>query len=356
MQHRLSEKTGCWEAGDILRDVAICERGPPATIAGMVRYHSQAYAFLVRDVVQRMLLAAIGLAGVRFLVFYWTNTIASLADALNSTVTLIASAVMLYSVWARQPRARRDADEPARGSRIEYMIFGIEGWAILSIGVMVVYHSVRRLFAGQGQTPVLDDLGRGAWTLLAVAAATACVAAWVWIRGRSYQSPPLIAAAKHLIADVFSTLGVALGLLLIRATDLPVLDPIIALLVAGTVLWASWKLLWKSVTGLTDELEREIDPTIRALLDHEVKNSIIVAYDNLRIRFNGPKRWVEVRLLVDPSLTIQAGRELGAMVEGRLRQALGDATVVARVEPKGEQARELAAASEPARPLGTSAE
>ncbi len=103
----------------------------------MTRYHGQAYAFLVRDVVQRTLLCAIALAAVRFLVFRWTNTIATLADALNSVVTLIASAVMLYSIWARQPKAESESTALRQGSRMEYMAFGLEGWAILSIGVYV---------------------------------------------------------------------------------------------------------------------------------------------------------------------------------------------------------------------------
>jgi len=308
-----------------------------ATIFHMSKYHSQAYAFLVRDVVQRMLLCTLVLCALRFLVFRWTNSMASLADALNSVVTLIASAVMLYSIWARQPRASPDAATGSEGTRGEYLAFGLEGWAILSIGLYVSYQSLLRIFPGTTPSPQLAELGLGIGMLLAIAGAAAGLAAWVWFRGKSFKSILLIAAAKHLIADVVSTLAVVLGLLLVQSADLPWLDPLVALLVAFTVLWASWKLLWKSVSGLTDELEREIDPTLRALLDTEVRNSAIVGYDNLRVRFNGPRRWVEVRLLVDPKLTIQAGRELGAIVEQKLRTALGEATVVARVEPKADQ-------------------
>ena len=300
----------------------------------MTRYHSQAYAFLVRDVVQRMLLCTIVLSALRFLVFRWTNSMASLADALNSVVTLIASAVMLYSIWARQPRANRNSSAQD-GSRGEYLAFGLEGWAILSIGLYVTYHSLLRFFpSNNNPQPPLDDLSLGIVMLLAIAAGTAGLAAWVWFRGKSFDSQLLIAAAKHLIADVVSTLAVVIGLLIVKSADMPRLDPAIALLVAFTVLWASWKLLWKSVSGLTDELERETNPTLRALLDAEVRSNAILGYDNLRLRFNGPKRWVEVRLFVDPKLTIQAGRELGAIVERKMREALGDATVVARVEPR----------------------
>lgn len=300
----------------------------------MTRYHSQAYAFLVRNAVQRLLLCTIVLSALRFLVFHWTNSVATLADALNSVVTLIASGVMLYSIWARQPRANSDNSSTSEGSRGEYLAFGLEGWAILSIGLYVTYQSMIRIFPGKNPPQLPGDLGLGIGMLLVIAAATAGLAAWAFYRGKSFDSQLLIAAGKHLVADVLSTLAVVIGLLIVNSTDAPRLDPIIALLVAFTVLWASWKLLWKSVSGLTDELEREIDPTLRALLDGEVRSSAIVGYDNLRVRFNGPRRWVEVRLLVDPKLTIQAGRELGAIVEEKMRSALGDATVVARVEPK----------------------
>ncbi len=298
----------------------------------MTRYHSQAYAFLVRNAVQRLLLCTMVLSALRFLVFHWTQSMATLADALNSVVTLIASAVMLYSIWARQPRASASATND--GSRGEYLAFGLEGWTILSIGVYVTYQSVIRLFPGNNPPPAPDNLGLGISILLTIAAATAGLAAWAFYRGKTFDSQLLIAAGKHLIADVLSTLAVVIGLLIVKNADAPRLDPVIALLVAFTVLWASWKLLWKSVSGLTDELERETDPTLRALLDTEIRGGAIVGYDNLRLRFNGPKRWVEVRLFVDPKLTIQAGRELGAIIERKMREALGDATVVARVEPK----------------------
>ncbi|MEX2215587.1 MAG: cation diffusion facilitator family transporter [Phycisphaeraceae bacterium] len=284
----------------------------------------------IRDTSRRVLFAAVVLALTKYIFFRLTNSIAVLADALSTVVTMVSTLVMIYSSWATHRPSDRDEAAQPRG---EFLAIGLEGWIILSIGLFIGYLSLWRLFGFEDPPPQLDKLGTGIWGLVVVAIAMVAGAGWLWIKSRSLESLLLWAQSKHLLTDAASSLGVILGLVIIRATDLQWLDPIVALVVAALVLWVSWKMLWKSISGLTDEQQRDIDPPLRSLLDKAVESERIIAYDQVRYRLSGSKQFVELRLLVDPKMSIRAGRELGAAIESELREALGGAAVVARVEP-----------------------
>lgn len=275
------------------------------------------------------LIAGVVIMLLKFGVYRYTNSAAVLSDALESVINIVAAAFMLYSVWLSNRPA--DRDHPYGHGKIEFMVVGLEGWLILLAGLAIVFSSVQRIF-GDGAP---KNLAVGSGLLFGIGILGSALAFYVWSSGKQYQSDSLIADGKHLFADVASTLGVFLGLLLVQYTGWGLLDPVIALLISGVVFYTSWQLLWKGIGGLMDRLDLRDDQSVREILDDEVSKGSIKGYHKLRLRHNGAFHWVDVHLQVDGDMTVRDSHALVSKIEYRIEKMLGEgqANATAHVEP-----------------------
>ncbi|MEX0884881.1 MAG: cation diffusion facilitator family transporter [Phycisphaeraceae bacterium] len=273
------------------------------------------------------LVAGVGITLVKFLIFAMTNSIAVLTDAFESIINIAAAGVMLYSVWyANRPADRR---HHYGHGKIEFMAVGLEGWLILLAAGFIAVEGVRRIFTG----PELERLTVGSWLLGGVAIASGLLAGYIWRAGVRYGNDVLIADGKHLATDVVSTLGVIVGLLLVRWTGYNRLDAVIAILLAIVILATSWRLLWHSFHGLMDRSEPEDESAVRAILDGAVAADRIAGYHKLRQRRSGGFHWVDVHLHVPGDMTVRESHALASEIEHAIELRLGRANATAHVEP-----------------------
>jgi cation diffusion facilitator family transporter len=282
---------------------------------------------LIQRVALHAILAGVVITALKFTVFWWTNSVAILSDALESIINIVAAGVMGYSLWLSNRPA--DKKHPYGHGKAEFLAVGMEGWLILFAGLLIAIEAVRRLFTGAEVT----NLGSGLWMLLGIGLISTALASYVWLSGRKYDCEPLIADGKHLMTDVVSTVGVLLGLLLVRWTQWWWLDSVVAILVAGLCLFVSWRLLWKSIQGLMDVSDPDDDKTIRAILDDEKRNGQIHGYHKVRHRHNGAFHWVDMHLHVDGSMNVADSHALASRIERRIETKLGRANATAHVEP-----------------------
>jgi cation diffusion facilitator family transporter len=282
-------------------------------------------------VIQRVALHAI-LAGLvitvlKFGVFGLTNSVAILSDALESIINIVAAGVMFYSLWLSNRPA--DKEHPYGHGKAEFLAVGMEGWLILFAGLLIAIEAVRRLFTGAEVTRI----GAGLWMLFGIGLLVAALAGYVWWSGRKYQCEPLVADGKHLMTDVASTVGVLLGLLLVRWTGWQWLDPVVAILVAGLCMCLSWRLLWQSIYGLMDTCDPQDDKAIRAILDDEKDTGYILGYHKVRHRHYGAFHCVDMHLQVGGEMSVEDSHALASRIEGRIEAELGRANATAHVEP-----------------------
>jgi cation diffusion facilitator family transporter len=281
----------------------------------------------IERVALHAILAGLVITLMKFGIFWMTNSVAILSDALESIINIVAAGIMLYSVWLSNRPA--DKGHPYGHGKVEFLAVGMEGWLILFAGLLIAIEAVRRLFTGTE----LTHLGAGLWMLLCVGIVSAALAGYVWWSGRKYQNEPLVADGKHLMTDVASTAGVLVGLMLVRWTGWGWLDPIVAILVAGLCLVVSWRLLWKSFHGLMDGSDPGDDSTICTILDDEKTAGHILGYHKVRLRHNGPFHWVDMHIQVDGGMNVADSHTLASRIECRIEAALGRANATAHVEP-----------------------
>ncbi len=278
-------------------------------------------------VAQITLVAGLLITAAKFTIFWLTNSIAVLTDATESIINVAAAASMLYTIWLSNRPA--DRDHPYGHGKIEFMTVGFEGWLILIAGVVIAYQAIDRLISPA-------DLQRLEWGLAClgvVGVMTGGLAVYVWLSGKKYDSLSLVADGKHLMTDCLSTVGVLLGLLLVRWTGWNWLDPIVALVMAVVILSTSWRLLWQSIDGLMDKSDPADEAAIEVILDAAVQAGSIMGYHKVRHRHSGAFHWVDLHVQVAPTLTVSRGHNIASQIEGQIEEKLGSANATAHIEP-----------------------
>lgn len=282
-----------------------------------------------RKVALHALVAGVIITMLKFGVFWLTNSVAVLSDALESIVNIAAAAMVLYTMWiANQPA---DRSHPYGHGKAEVLAVGLEGWMILFSGLVILYEACKRLIFGSDIH--LDKLVMGWWYLAGVGVLTAALALYVWRSGKRYDNAALMADGKHLLTDFGSTVAVLIGLALVHFTGKAWLDAVVALVVATLILLVSWRLLWQATQGLMDASDPDDDAAIRRVLDEEVAAGAIRGYHKVRHRHSGRFHWVDMHLHVDGTMTVTRGHDLASRIEGRVERSLGQANATAHLEP-----------------------
>lgn len=255
-----------------------------------------------------------------------TGSVGLLSDALESGVNLVAA--VLAFVALRAAAKEPDDDYPYGREKAEYLSAGIEGTMILAAAGSIAITAVRRLI---DPTPV-EQLGVGL-AVSVVAAAVNGAVAWVLLRaGRSHRSITLQADARHLLTDVWTSVGVLVGVGLVAVTGWEWLDPLVALGVAANIVVAGIVLIRRSVQGLLDaSLPPDELAAVQRVLTGHANDS--VRFHELRSRRSGRRGFVSFHLLVPGDMTVQASHDLAEALEAELRAVVADLVVVIHVEP-----------------------
>ncbi len=160
------------------------------------------------------------------------------------------------------------------------------------------------------------------------------VLAWFMLRaGKQQRSIVLQADARHLFADVFTTAGVLVGVLLVAVTGWLILDPIVALLVAANIIWTGARLLHETGLGLLDTaLPKDDLDHINTILDDYRAQGIV--FHALRSRQAGSRRFVSFHVLVPGTWTVLKGHSMCEAIELAIRSSLPETTVFTHLEPR----------------------
>jgi cation diffusion facilitator family transporter len=241
-------------------------------------------------------------------------------------VNLVATVVGLVVIlWSTRPP---DEDHAYGHEKADYVSAGFEGALILLAAFTIAYAAIDRLINPAGLTEVGVGLTISlAATLINLGAATLLIRT-----GREEQSLTLEADGRHLMTDVWTTVGVVLGVALVWLTGFERLDPIIALAVAANIVRTGSSLVRDSMSGLMDKALPEDDLiAVKGVLDRYSDET--VEFHALRTRKSGRRSFISVHVLVPGEWTVQAGHDFVEKVEEDLRTAIGQATIFTHLEP-----------------------
>ena len=267
--------------------------------------------------------------GLKYLAYWLTGSVALYSDALESIVNLITALVALYAIHvSAQPADRR---HQFGHHKAEYFSAVIEG-VLIVVAALLIFHEAYDAFL---RPRALSDPLRG---LAVNGIATAVNAGWSYFLltwGRRQRSPALVGDGWHLMTDVATSVGVIVGLLLAMLTGWQVLDPALAALVGANILWAGWRLVRESVSGLMDEaVAIEVAGHIRQVISDNAQGAI-EAHD-VKTRAAGRVTFIEFHLVVPGTMTVADSHRICDRIEQALQASVHGAEVLIHVEPEEE--------------------
>ena len=261
-------------------------------------------------------------------VAWWiTGSAALYSDALESIVNVAASVIALAAL--RFAAIPPDANHPYGHDKVEFFAAVIEGVLIVIAALSIFRHAwetwqnlrpIAQPAEGLGLNAVATVLN-GAWSALLIRT------------GKRVRSPALLADGRHLLADVVTSIGVAIGVGLVVLTGYLVLDPILAAATGVYVLWSGMAMIWMSVGGLMDSAPQ---PSVMNRIRHLVAESAAGAIEahDLRTRHAGRLTFLEFHLVVPGSMTVAESHAICDHIEEALRAEMHNIVITIHVEPE----------------------
>lgn len=253
-----------------------------------------------------------------------SGSISVLAEAIQSTVDILMSAIAVATIaYAAKPA---DRDHPYGHGKAESLASAFQMLVVLGSGIYILFEAYRRLVTPQ---PILWDWGAGAMAL--ALAVNLAVAAHLRRVARATRSTALESEALHLRSDAVSSAGVLAGMILVGWTGQSILDPVAALLFALVAMGLAAIQLQRVIHPLMDGAlpSDELLRLEQVLHDHpEVRG-----FHNVRSRRVGSQRWIELHVMLDDAMTFVRAHEMAEHIESELSEALGGARVSIHYEP-----------------------
>jgi cation diffusion facilitator family transporter len=269
--------------------------------------------------------AALLTIGLKTAAYLITGSVGLLSDAVESLVNLLGGimALAMLTIAARPA----DEDHAYGHGKAEYFSSGLEGGLILVAAVSIAVAAVLRLITPQP----LHELGIGLTVSVAAAAVNLIVALLILRAGRKHNSITLEANAKHLLTDVWTSVGVLAGIGLVALTGWQRLDPVVALLVAANIAWTAIGIMRRSVGGLMDISisATDLEAVRKIFRTYEADG---VKFHALRTRQSGAQRFISVHVLVPGDWTVQRGHELLEKIEADIRHTVSDSVIFTHLE------------------------
>ena len=275
--------------------------------------------------------AALLTLALKFGAYWLTGSVGLLSDAVESTVNLAAALTALFALWyAAKPI---DRGHPYGHEKIEFFASGIEGTLILIAAGGIGWYAIERLF---NPRPV-ESVGLGVAVSLVATLVNLAVARILLHVAAARDSIVLAADGRHLMTDVATSIGVIIGIVVVRVTGIHQLDPIIALLVAVNIVLTGVSLLRGSIDGLLDRALPERDQEqLRHVIERELEPG--ATFHALRTRKAGARRFVDFHLLLPGDVSVQDAHDVTHRIECAVQSSFPRTETTVHIEPIEEEA------------------
>jgi cation diffusion facilitator family transporter len=280
--------------------------------------------WLQRWTPKRLMQASVGVAlltiALKTAAWWVSGSVGLLSDALESLVNLAGAMFGLAMVMVASKPA--DDAHPYGHHKAEYFSSGFEGILIVGAALGIIWAALHRVWDPEP----LEQVGLGL-ALSVLSSGLNGLLAWVMFKSaEAHRSMALQADARHLVTDVWTSVGVVAGLLAVQFTGWLWLDAVVAIAVALNILREGARLVWSSSQALMDEA---VEPRVRAQIEevlqgfeHQRGVASIIRFDHLSTRKAGQRCYVDVHMHMPASWSLGRAAALRTNVELALMNAV----------------------------------
>lgn len=270
---------------------------------------------------------SVGLMAVKFVAFWLTNSAAILSDALESIINVVAAAFALWTIIfaARSP----DPCHPYGHGKMEYFSAGFEGALIILAALGIFYTAWPRLFHPQP----IPKLESGLVLISGTAVVNLILGLALVLVGRRTKSIVLVADGKHILTDVYTTIGVVVGLLAVMVIGWNWLDGALAFLVAFNIIWIGARLVHQSSAALLDKSDPQLLQEICEVIARH-RRDLWIDVHQLRARRSGQHVFIDFHLILPRELNLETSHAEVKKLENILSAHFGgQADILVHADP-----------------------
>lgn len=262
----------------------------------------------------------------KYSAYLFTDSVGLLSDALESGVNLVTAIVALCALYvAAQPP---DEEHAFGHSKVEYFAGGLEGVMILIAGGLIAFTAVSRLITPEP----LQQVGIGLFVSVIASLCNLGTAVLLKRVGQRHRSLTLIAESHHLMTDVWTSVGVIVGVALATLSGWLWLDAVVAIIVAINIMMTGVKLLKTAMNGLMDSaLPSEEIAQIQEILESYRFRGI--DYHAMRTRQSGAQRFLSLHVQTPGEWSVQQGHTLIEEIEADIIRHFAPISVIIHLEP-----------------------
>ncbi len=256
------------------------------------------------------------------------GSISVLSEALHTGIDLLAAVIANYSVR----KAGKPADEIHKfgHGKFENVSGTVEAILIFAAAIIILYKAGEKIL--KPEEIELDFVGAGIVIMGISTVVNFYVSRNIMKVARKAESIALEADAYHLTTDVYTSIGVFIGLILIFITKNPIFDPILAIIVALIILKASYDLTKRSVSGIMDvKLSDNEEETIRSIIAEHYSD--YAEFHDLRSRMSGAERFVDLHLVVPKNQQVVAAHDFCDHLEKDIKEKIPNLSILIHIEP-----------------------
>lgn len=266
---------------------------------------------------------------------FLSGSVAIISEALHSGSDLVAALIAFWSVR----RAGQPPDEHHQygHEKVENLSGVIEAVLIIAAAGVIIFEGVKKIVHG----PELDYIWLGVGVMIVSGVVNLVVSQKILFPvARRTESAALEADAAHLLTDVYTSFGVAGGLLLVEFTGWAYFDPVAAIAVAVLIIKTGHDLVMQSTRVLLDETlpEEELAQIRRCVSGH--RGEIIWGYHKLRARRAGSRRHIDLHVMVDEDLTVMEAHDVAEHIAAEIRACVPNSDVLVHIEPRSPHRRD----------------
>jgi len=255
-----------------------------------------------------------------------SGSISVIAEAIHSGIDLVAAGIAFFSL--RIAGRPADREHPFGHGKAENVSGTIEAGLIFVAAAFIIYEAIKRITA-----PTMIEYVSIGIAVMAVSVVVNILVSRHLLRiARETDSIALEADARHLTTDVYTSLGVLGGLIVVRITGLNILDPIVALGVALFILRTAYDVIRRAFPPLIDVKLPEDEETLIASCIREHFGEL-VGFHELRTRKAGSERYIDLHLVMARNASVEEAHKLCDHLEEDIKSKLTNASVTIHVEP-----------------------
>lgn len=258
-----------------------------------------------------------------------SGSISIISEAIHSLSDFLASVLTFFAVMKSSEPA--DKDHPFGHGRYEDMSGFIEGGLIIFAALYIIYQAGKKLILGYSMETE-SFLGIGVMAFAVVT--NFLVSSYLFHVAKKTNSVSLFADGEHLRTDIWSSLGVLIGLVLIKITGIEILDPIIAIIVAIFILKSGFSISKNTMDNLLDKSL----PTAELEKIEKIINGFraegISGYKDLKAKNVGPDKQIEMTLLFPKNMTIETCHNICDNIENGIKAEFGNCNISIHAEPE----------------------